>query len=100
MTDTERLAALLHQWNMDYAGACHEGEGQGGCQSQAARLLAAGVTLAPTPAPLDVERLARAMERMSGVADPIDPGDCMAGVVTHREFAAAIAAAYAEEAES
>ena len=53
--------------------------------------------LAATPAPLDVERLARAMERMSGVADPIDPGDCMAGVVTHREFAAAIAAAYAEE---
>jgi hypothetical protein len=52
-----------------------------------------------TPAPLDVERLARAMERMSGVADPIDPGDCMAGVVTHREFAAAIAAAYAEEKE-
>ena len=70
-------------------------------------LIAAGVTcsaesdqqVSATPAPLDVERLARALERMSGVSYPIDPGDCMAGVVTHREFAAAIAAAYAEEKE-
>jgi hypothetical protein len=55
------------------------------------------VTLAATPAPLDVERLARAV---SHARTTIDGGGVYTGTgrwVPAADFAAAIAAAYAEE---
>ena len=47
--------------------------------------------LAPTPAPLDVERLAMAVNKASHYPDPVNEHV--------RKLARAIAAAYAEEAE-
>jgi len=91
---TKRLAALLHEARI----GCVRNGVVGPplwCQAKhgdhAASLIAAGVTLAATPAPLDVERLTDALTELPQTAwDP-----CMAASVD--EVAAAIAAAYAEE---
>jgi hypothetical protein len=52
-------------------------------------------TLAATPAPLDVERLARAMHRTENP----DGGECSDLMGKHGRWARNLAAAYAEEAD-
>jgi hypothetical protein len=53
VSDTDRLAALLHEEHDDILGEmpCR------GCASEARRLIASGVTLAATPAPPEYERV-------------------------------------------
>jgi hypothetical protein len=76
MSDTDRLAALLH--DLYVSGPPHGCDHDAGpygdyvprCVEDAARLIASGVTPAPTPAPaLDVERLTRALLRMAADLD-------------------------------
>jgi hypothetical protein len=67
MSDTDRLAALLESidWEPFWVEGPMDDDGSREMnfddQALAARLIAAGVTLAATPAPLDVERLRRAL---------------------------------------
>jgi hypothetical protein len=66
MTDTNRLAALLH----DTIHAGREGANPcPACLMVAARLIAAGVTLAATPAPLNNKRVEQTFKFLREVCD-------------------------------
>jgi len=64
VTDTDRLAALL--FTIDGAAGGNRRLSASWAFEMAYELLAAGVTLAATPAPLDVERLALALRAWRG----------------------------------
>ena len=115
MTDTDPLAALeaavsnalsAATEGSDYAEAPEPSDEPGSpyVKHIVASLIAAGVTLAATPAPLDEERLTAAIERVlqdsdSRIGGPYAPLD--SPIISVRfdrpAYAAAIATAYAEE---
>jgi hypothetical protein len=104
VTDTDRLAALLHEAIDDCDQVGWDSARTTDLRPEAvydavyAALIAAGVTLA-TPAPLDEERLRAALiasQRYIATAW-IEEGVSEVGYATWDEAAAAIAAAYAEE---
>jgi hypothetical protein len=106
MNDIDRLAALLHE---EFCGGrtkhwTHGRDEPSDIETRhAARLIAAGVTLAATPAPLDVLRartaLALALEETEGEWRGCGSSSWMAKVVWP-VMEAHIAAAYAGEPES